>query len=377
MSELLITSSGLTAINICFIAKKEHICKTQKLMITTKGIITSLLMSTSLMVSAISPDRAINSFSKITPEVSTSFPDEKPVKDDGKKKAVKKDDTTKVAIDPSLLVLQDEHEHEEDEVDSLLAFPSNDLYSSWDTSTIHPYSFATSFKQDSALIRLTDPEDCGFVLPCKGNLTSVFGWRKKRPHYGTDIDLETGDTVVAAFDGMVRIAKLNRSYGNVVIIRHANGLETVYAHLSKINVEPGQLVEAGQNIGLGGNTGHSFGSHLHFEMRYLGQAMDTEDFIDYSTGTLKKNECMITRADVENKYDLRALHSRHRKDLSYARSSAGKSKSGGKGSRVYVVKKGDTLGRIAQRNHTTISAICKKNGIKQTKVLQLGQRLKI
>ena len=344
-------------------------------MITTKGIITSLLMSSSLMVSAISPDRAINRTSKIAPEITAAFPDEKPIKDDGKKKAAaKKDDTTKVALDPSLLVLQEDHE--EEEVDSLLAFPSNDLYSSWDTSTIHPYSFAASFKQDSAIIRLTEPTDCGFVLPCKGNLTSLFGWRKRRPHYGTDIDLETGDTVVAAFDGMVRIAKLNRSYGNVVIIKHANGLETVYAHLSRINVEAGQMVEAGQNIGLGGNTGHSFGSHLHFEMRYLGQAMDTEDFIDYANGTLKKNECMITRADVENKYDLRALHSRHRKDLSYAKGSSGKAKASGKG-RVYVVKKGDTLGRIAQRNHTTISAICKKNGIKQTKVLQLGQRLKI
>lgn len=343
-------------------------------MINTKGIITILLMSSSLLVSAISPERAININSKITPEMAAAFPDEKPVKDDGKKKAAKRDDTTKVVIDPSILVLTDEHE--EDEVDSLLAFPSNDLYSSWDTSTIHPYSFAASFKSDSAVIRLTEPTDCGFVLPCKGNLTSVFGWRKRRPHYGTDINLETGDTVVAAFDGMVRIAKLNRSYGNVVIIRHANGLETVYAHLSKINVEPGQMVEAGQNIGLGGNTGHSFGSHLHFEMRYLGQAMDTEDFIDYATGTLKKNECLITRADVENKYDLRALHSRHRKDLNYARNNSGKTKSGGKG-RVYVVKKGDTLGRIAQRNHTTIAAICKKNGIRQTKVLQLGQRLKI
>ncbi len=348
-------------------------------MITTKGIITSLLMSTSLMLSAISPDRAINKYSNIAPKFSETYPDEKPIKDDGKKKAAKKDDTTKVALDPSLLVLQDDHEHEEDEVDSLLAFPSNDLYSSWDTSTIHPYSFAASFKQDSAIIHLTEPTDCGFVVPCKGNLTSVFGWRKRRPHYGTDINLETGDTVVAAFDGMVRIAKLNRSYGNVVIIRHANGLETVYAHLSKINVEPGQIVEAGQNIGLGGNTGHSFGSHLHFEMRYLGQAMDTEDFIDYANGTLKKNECLITRSDVETKYDLRALHSRHRKDLSYARSGSGKAKASGKGGKgkVYVVRKGDTLGKIAQRNHTTISAICKKNGIRQTKVLQLGQKLKI
>jgi murein DD-endopeptidase MepM/ murein hydrolase activator NlpD len=333
------------------------------------------MMSSSLILSAFSPNNFVtsvelkNSFASITP-------DEKPVKDDGKKKLVKRDDTTKTVINPLSLVNVDEGHDQDDEVaevDSLLAFPSSDLYSSWDTTVIHPYSFSESFKQDSAIVHLTEPTDCGFVLPFNGNVTSDFGWRKKRPHYGTDIDLETGDTVMAAFDGMVRIAKLNRSYGNVVIIRHNNGLETVYAHLSKILVEAGQIVEAGQQIGLGGNTGHSFGSHLHFEMRYLGQAMDAEDFIDFTTGTLKKNECLITKADVETKYDLRALHSRQKKDLNLARVTGSKSKYG----KVYVVKKGDTLGRIAQRNHTTVSAICKKNGIKQTKLLQLGQRLKI
>lgn len=309
--------------------------------------------------------------------LSAFTPDEKPIKDDGKKKTVKRDDTTKVPINVAILTLPNENDEndEAEEVDSLLAFPSNDLYSSWDTTVIHPYSFAESFKQDSAIVRLTEPTDCGFVLPFKGNVTSEFGWRKRRPHYGTDIDLETGDTVVAAFDGMVRIAKLNRSYGNVVIIRHNNGLETVYAHLSKIVVEAGQKIEAGQILGLGGNTGHSFGSHLHFEMRYLGQAIDTEDFIDFANGSLKKNECLITKADVDNKYDLRALHNRHKRDLNYARVN-GNSKAKGKG-KIYKVRQGDTLGRIAARNHTTIKAICKKNGIKQTKILRPGQKLKI
>jgi murein DD-endopeptidase MepM/ murein hydrolase activator NlpD len=299
-------------------------------------------------------------------------PDEKPLKDDGKKKIVKRDDTSKVAINPLALVNIDEQEVEE--VDSLLAFPSNDLYTSWDTTVIHPYSFAESFKQDSATIRFTEPTDCGFVLPFSGNVTSEFGWRKRRPHYGTDIDLETGDTVVSAFDGMVRIAKLNRSYGNVVIIRHSNGLETVYAHLSKILVEAGQVIEAGQSIGLGGNTGHSYGSHLHFEMRYLGQAIDPEDFIDFSTGLLKKNECMITKHDVENKYDLRALHTRQKRDLNLARVSGAKNTKYGK---IYTVRKGDTLGHIAVRCHTTVKAICKKNGIKQTKMLRPGMKLKV
>ncbi len=303
-------------------------------------------------------------------------PDEKPIKDDGKKKAVKRDDTTKIVLPQSLLVLNDDDENEE-EVDSLLAFPSNDLYSSWDTTTIHPYSFVESFKQEEALIKLTEPTDCGFVLPFKGAVTSEFGWRHKRPHYGTDIDLETGDKVVAAFDGMVRIAKLNRSYGNVVIIRHNNGLETVYAHLSKILVEAGQRIEAGQELGLGGNTGHSFGSHLHFEMRYLGQAIDAEDFVNFENGSLKKNDIVISKTDVINKYDLRALHNRHQKDLSYAHSSNKKIKGKGKKSKAYKIRKGDTLDKIARRNHTTVKALCKKNGIKRGKKLKAGQKIKV
>lgn len=336
------------------------------------------MMSASLMVSAFSPNAITTN---ITPKnffsLSNFNPDEKPIKDDGKKKIVKRDDTTKTAINPLILAISsDDHNHEgegEEEVDSLLAFPSNDLYASWDTATIHPYSFIQCFKKDSATITLTEPTDCGFALPFNGNITSEFGWRKKRPHYGTDIDLETGDTVGAAFDGMVRIAKLNRSYGNVVIIRHNNGLETVYAHLSKILVEAGQIIEAGEIIGLGGNTGHSFGSHLHFEMRYLGQAIDAEDFIDFKSGSLKNNTVLITKADVETKYDLRALHSRQKRDLNLTRVSGSKSKHG----KVYTVKRGDTLGRIAQRNHTTIKAICKKNKIKQGKTLRLGQKLKV
>ncbi|MBK6833417.1 MAG: M23 family metallopeptidase [Bacteroidetes bacterium] len=166
-----------------------------------------------------------------------------------------------------------------DSVDSLLMFPSHDLYGNWDTSLIHPYLFDQHFTTDSTTIYLLDDWSCGFTVPCKGGVTSDFGWRRRRPHYGTDIDLETGDTVVAAFDGRVRIAKFNNGgYGNCVVIRHNNGLETVYAHLSKLLVEPGQEVASGTVIGLGGNTGHSFGSHLHFEVRFLGKPVDTGRF---------------------------------------------------------------------------------------------------
>lgn len=265
-------------------------------------------------------------------------------------------------------------EAEEESADtSQISFPSHDLYAIWDTNVAHPYKFNEAFKEDSVTIVLTQGEDNCFVLPYRGGLTSLFGWRKYRPHYGTDIDLETGDSIVACFDGMVRVAKYYRGYGNCVIIRHKNGLETVYGHMSKLLVESGQLVNAGTLIGLGGNTGHSFGSHLHFEIRYLGQALDTQDFIDYEKGELKSNSFVLRKSDVENKYDLRAMHARHKSDLMARKGGAKYVGAGG----IYRVRSGDTLSAIARRNGTTVNSICKKNKIKPTTILRIGQRLKI
>jgi len=295
--------------------------------------------------------------------------DERNKPGDDKKAKVKRDDTTRYTLNSNVLETEEEAQDT-----TLILFPSNDLYSNWDTTTIHPYSFADCFRTDSVSICLTDVGQGQFSMPYKGLITSEFGWRKYRPHYGTDIDLEIGDTVVSAFDGMVRIARGKVSgYGNVVIIRHDNGLETVYAHLSKLLVEPGQPIKAGEILGLGGNTGRSYGAHLHFEMRYLGQALDTEDFIDYSKGELKTYEFTLRKTDVENKYDLRALHNRHRHDVGAVKYTT----KNGVTYKVYKVRPGDNLGRIAKRCHTTVSAICKKNGIRPTKILQVGQKLKV
>lgn len=295
--------------------------------------------------------------------------DERNKPGDDKKAKTKREDTTRYVVNPAVL------ETEEESPDTaLILFPSNDLYATWDTTTIHPYSFTECFKSDSVNICLTNIGEGRFSIPYKGMITSEFGWRRYRPHYGTDIDLQIGDTVVAAFDGMVRIARGKvGGYGNVVIIRHSNGLETVYAHLSKILVEPGQTIKAGETLGLGGNTGRSYGAHLHFEMRYLGQALDSEDFIDYARGELKSFEFTLRKSDVENKYDLRALHNRHRRDVGAVKYT---NKNGVTYS-VYRVRQGDNLGKIAKRCHTTINAICKKNGIKPTKVLRVGQKLKV
>ena len=295
--------------------------------------------------------------------------DDKNKPDDGKKAKTKRDDTTKFVICEENLI--------ETPDTTVFLFPSHDLYSTWDTSSAHPYNFNEQFKVDSVVLILVNEGDGAFTMPIKNHITSDFGWRRYRPHYGTDIDLEIGDQVVSAFDGMVRLAKYCQGYGNCVIIRHNNGLETVYGHLSKLLVEPGQCISAGAILGLGGNTGRSTGPHLHFEMRYLGQALDTEDFIDYEKGELKNNLFTLRKTDVETKYDLRALHTRHKRDVGYARKTGGKSTGKFIKGGVYKIRNGDNLGAIAKRNHTTVKSLCKKNGLKPNSKLRLGQRIKV
>jgi hypothetical protein len=220
--------------------------------------------------------------------------------DDKKKK--KMDDTTKVVLKEDAFFSHN---------DSLLMFPSHDLYAEWDTSSIHPYKKDFSNMPDSVELELTTDYSSDFVMPFNGLLTSKFGYRWGRGHYGVDIDLETGDSVMAAFDGMVRIAKYNNGYGNVVIIRHSNGLETVYGHMSKLLVEAGTEITAGSIIGLGGNTGHSFGSHLHFECRYLGKALNPEDIVDFSSKELKSDLLVLYKKDlIEAKISSHKIYTR-------------------------------------------------------------------
>ena len=165
----------------------------------------------------------------------------------------------------------------------------------WDTTNIHAYrDIELDSLPEATAIRLVDSLE-SYHYPYIGRITSRYGPRRGRAHQGLDIGLKTGDPIYATFDGKVRLSKAAGDYGNLVIIRHNNGLETYYAHLSQRDVQVGDWVVAGQQIGLGGSTGRSTGPHLHYEVRYKGQSFDPERLIDFSNGNLRRDELLLKR----------------------------------------------------------------------------------
>lgn len=243
----------------------------------------------------------------------------------------------------------------------------------WDTDCVHTYrDIALKDIRDEIDLKLVDSIH-GFCIPHPGEVVSTFKWRKRRPHKGVDINLNTGDAVYAAFDGIVRVAlptRMTGGYGNVVVIRHANGLETYYGHLSKFLVKSGDVVRAGEMIGYGGSTGRSTGPHLHFETRYMGQAFDPERIFDFKNGTLR-SEIFTWKKHYTN------INSHYGQSDKESVAAAKKSTVSSNSAVYYRVKKGDTLTKIAQCNGTTVKQLCKLNGIKETKLLQIGQKLRV
>lgn len=243
-----------------------------------------------------------------------------------------------------------------------LSHPSDLVYATWNTSKIKYHDTSGIILFDSVMLELANiSTEKNYCHPIKSPVTSRFGYRWRRFHYGIDLDLNTGDTLRCAFDGQVRVTTYDPGYGYVIVVRHDNGLETVYAHLSKFLVDTNQLVKAGDPIALGGNTGRSTGSHLHFELRYLGIALNPETIIDFENFCLLKETIYLTE---RNKQYLERIKNQ--------RENGSKS-----GSKYYTVRNGDTLGKIAGKNHTTIKNICRLNGFKESKVIRAGQKIRV
>jgi murein DD-endopeptidase MepM/ murein hydrolase activator NlpD len=232
----------------------------------------------------------------------------------------------------------------------------------WDTVVINPYKVSLVEMNDTILLKLKDSMDCSFHPPAIGDLTSGFGFRRwgKRPkfHYGVDVRMEVGDPVYAIFDGIVRVAKRSSDYGYVVLIRHYNGLETLYAHFDQLLAYPGKPVRSGEIIGLSGNTGRSTGPHLHFEVRFKGEKIDPSKVIYFPSGSLLSDTLQIDKHCFNHLKLYKAQQTKLR-------------------SRYYVVKRGDTLGKIAYKNGVTVKQIARLNKVSHKTKLKAGRRLRI
>ena len=258
--------------------------------------------------------------------------------------------------------------------------PAADLYEDWENH----YAHRATAVPDSFRIDLRN-----FCMPTDSRvLTSNFGSRWGRQHKGLDIKVYIGDTIRAAFPGKVRVVRYEAGgYGNFVVIRHYNGLETIYGHMSKHLVKPDQDVKAGEPIGLGGNTGRSTGSHLHFETRLCGVALNPALMFDFRNQDVV-GDYYLFRKNTYSKESAQATRLRgvggssvameDQLDMPGSASAATAAKQAPRAAttRLHKVKKGETLYSIARKRHTTVDAICKLNRISKNTRLKMGQILK-
>lgn len=286
------------------------------------------------------------------------------------------------AIDSIALVRMSEKEAISD-----LQSPAAALYPTWDNEYTRSYgvTLPSEYRIDLR----------NFCMPCDSRMvTSHYGYRRsfRRQHYGTDIKVFVGDTIRAAFSGKVRVVAFERyGYGNYVIIRHPNGLETVYGHMSRHLCKPNQIVRAGDVIGLGGNTGRSTGSHLHFETRFLGQFIDPERLFDFEAQDVKGDYylyrssgrgTMLAATDNvvggEEEMDeetANALIAKQNESEAFQQKRIQQIKAKPR-TRVHKVKAGETLSIIARKCGTSVDKLCRLNHIKRNAVLRPGQILK-
>ncbi len=292
-----------------------------------------------------------------------------------------------------LLVVEIEEDAQFQGADNMVEIAS--YYSVWDTKSLNPYGLNPKEFEEVVPISLYNVSEGRNWSPVldKSVVTSHFGWRNRRWHKGTDLDLETGDKVYAPFDGVVRISGVHSGYGRTIILRHYNGIETLYGHLSKFNYEPGTFIKAGEEIGRGGNSGKSSGSHLHYETRFEGNQFDPENIYNFKTNpmALRSSEFVLSPKVFDY---LRGGTSRPTAIIS---DPASIQSSGSVAEDIeeeiedeeeevplkvekkvwYTVRHGDNLTEISRKFHSSIGEICRLNKISAYKKLYVGLKLRV
>lgn len=238
-------------------------------------------------------------------------------------------------------------------------YPANFYYKTWNSS--HPFNYPLDLASEDSTIALLlndSVNNCGYFHPVGtkeglkyyGHVTSYFGWREGKNHNGVDLELHQWDEVHCMFGGIVRLAKNYAGYGKVVIVRHFNGLETLYAHMNVLKVKTGEEVEAGQVLGLGGSTGNSTGTHLHLEMRFKGLPLNPSHIINFSNRMLHSDTILLKKSRY-----------------SYVAYPLGK--------KQHIVQRGDYIHKIARRYGVSVQYLCELNNISPKERLVLGQAI--
>ncbi|MDD6313722.1 MAG: peptidoglycan DD-metalloendopeptidase family protein [Porphyromonadaceae bacterium] len=258
--------------------------------------------------------------------------------------------------DNSFIQLMDEQE------------PEPDIYTEgWNSRSVNP--FKESQVPDREVLNVR-----GYHTPHPGRVSSPYGYRARfgRMHKGVDISLKLNDTIYAAYDGKVRLTNYEpKGYGNYIILRHPNKLETVYGHLNKILVKPNQVVKAGQPIGLGGSTGRSTGPHLHFETRFMGYAINPAAIINFSNGTVHTDTYTFSKQTYQQPRNFTPNDNKKKVEQSQNRYQAATT------TETYTVKRGDSVGSIARAYGISTTTLRRLNNMSSTERITIGQVLKV
>lgn len=260
--------------------------------------------------------------------------------------------------------------------------PAAELYPNWDDDKINLYGGVVLPNEYKIDLR-------GVCMPTSNRIvTSNYGYRPRfrRQHKGIDINANKGDTIRAAFDGKVRVVDYQPSgYGNVVVIRHPNGLETVYGHLSKHLTKRDKAVKAGDPIGLAGDTGFSFGTHLHFETRLLGEYIDPAKLFDFAnqdvTGDFyvfkgRGRGTLLGKHEANGENDSNEEVRYNSSESAAAKAQAKRDAQQSARTHIHKVKRGETLSSIARRHGTTVAKLRRINGLRKSSKIRPGQILK-